>query len=299
MVTGSVATALAILVLLRAVLPSPSQTLARQALPRLTTLSTDELRAYHAQRRSLYHRWAQPALRSWLRRLGIRPMRIDRTFLMQAGLDADRFDGTDLRAWKLCGAALGVVAGLVAVALLPPLVFLTPMLVWIGMVAPSAWLGRRRRQRHDQLRGEIADLVGLLRALVSVGLPLEQALHLIANERESLPLSSEELARTMTAFGLGVPIEQALDDMSRRIGLDEMAGLVAAITTARRLGSALEQVLRDQEMLIRLDHRHRATAAASRVGTRLLAVLAGVYLPEFAVLIVIPLFWGIMRRAFG
>jgi Flp pilus assembly protein TadB len=299
MIAGSLATALAVLILLRAVVPLRSQAAARQALPRLTTLSTDELRVYHAQRRSFYHRWAQPALRAWLGRLGIRPMRIDRTFLTQAGLDPDRFDGADLRAWKLCGAALGLIAGLGAAALLPPLGFLTPMLVWIGMVGPSAWLGRRRRQRQDRLREEIADLAGLLRALVSVGLPLEQALHLIASQRESLPLSSEEVARTMTAFGLGVPIEQALDDMSRRTGLDEMAGLVGAITTARRLGSALEQVLRDQEMLIRVDHRHRATAAASRVGTRLLAVLAGVYLPEFAVLIVIPLFWGIMRRAFG
>jgi hypothetical protein len=30
-----------------------------------------------------------------------------------------------------------------------------------------------------------------------------------------------------------------------------------------------------------------------------MGVLAAVYLPEFVVLIMIPLFWGIIRRAFG
>ena len=67
----------------------------------------------------------------------------------------------------------------------------------------------------------------------------------------------------------------------------------------KRLGTGMEQLLRDQELLVRMGQRNRATAEASRVNTKLMGVLAAVYLPEFVVLIMIPLFWGIIRRAFG
>jgi len=51
--------------------------------------------------------------------------------------------------------------------------------------------------------------------------------------------------------------------------------------------------------MVRLNQRNRATAQAAAVTTKLLAVLGGIYLPEFVILIMIPLFWGIMQRAFG
>ncbi|MHB8736999.1 MAG: hypothetical protein ACYC9D_00190 [Candidatus Dormibacteria bacterium] len=53
------------------------------------------------------------------------------------------------------------------------------------------------------------------------------------------------------------------------------------------------------EMLARLNQKNRAVAAASQVSTRLMGVLVGVYLPQFLCLVMIPLFWGIIIRAFG
>lgn len=299
MIAGSLAAALAVLFGSRALRASRGPAGIGGAVARLSTMSSEERLAYAVQRRPSYQRWIQPVFHRWLHHLRVKPIRIDRTTLMQAGLDPDRIDGRDVLAWKLAGAAAGMIAGLIAATVLPGLIVAVPGLFWVGLMTPSAWLARRRHHRLDQLRRELPDLIGLLRALVSVGLPLEQALHVIAGQHWSLPLSSEEIARTMTAYGLGIPIDEALDEMSRRTGLEEMAGVTRAIATARRLGSGLDQVLRDQELVVRLDGRHRATADASRVGTRMLLVLAGVYLPEFAILIVIPLFWGIMRRAFG
>ena len=74
---------------------------------------------------------------------------------------------------------------------------------------------------------------------------------------------------------------------------------MGAIAQGKRLGSGMEVILRDQELLVRMAQRNRATAAASQVSTRLMAVLVGVYLPEFVILVMIPLFWGVMLRAFG
>jgi hypothetical protein len=48
-----------------------------------------------------------------------------------------------------------------------------------------------------------------------------------------------------------------------------------------------------------MNQQNRSTAQAASVGTKLLGVLGGIYLPEFVILIMVPLFWGIMQRAFG
>jgi hypothetical protein len=52
----------------------------------------------------------------------------------------------------------------------------------------------------------------------------------------------------------------------------------------------MEGILRDHEAVVRVQQRHRGATKASRVGTRLVGVLVLVYLPEFMVIIMTPLF---------
>ena len=100
-------------------------------------------------------------------------------------------------------------------------------------------------------------------------------------------------------YGLGDTIDASLQRMADRVGVDELRTLVAAIAQGKRLGTGMEVILRDQELLVRMAQRHRAAAAAAQVSTRLMGVLVGVYLPEFVILVMLPLFWGVIVRAFG
>jgi pilus assembly protein TadC len=142
-----------------------------------------------------------------------------------------------------------------------------------------------------------------LRSFIAAGVPLERALHLISGQAAEAAyepnLLGTEVKVALGRYGLGATIEQALDDLTQRVGVDEVSLFVSAVTQGRRLGTGMDQLLRDQEVLVRMAQRNRATAEASRVSTKLMGVLAAVYLPEFVVLIMIPLFWGIIRRAFG
>ena len=101
------------------------------------------------------------------------------------------------------------------------------------------------------------------------------------------------------ADGVFALIEQALHEIGPRTGIDEVTTFVAALAQSKKAGRGLEATLRDQELMVRLTERNRATAQAASVSTKLLGVLGGIYLPEFVILIIIPLFWGIMQRAFG
>jgi Flp pilus assembly protein TadB len=265
---------------------------------RASTLSPAEWRRLQARRKSGYERWLRPALQLWGTRLHLRPIRIDRLLLVQAGLDPDRFDGLQLRTLKIAGAITGCLTAFALGLLSATLLFLAPLLIWLGHLSPTWVLSARRRPQQAQISDELPDFAGVLHAFITAGVPFERALHLIAQGRPAGPLT-DELRLALTRFGLGISIEQALEEMAQRIGADDATVFIGALTRGKRLGVGGEQILRDQELQLRMNQRNRAAAEASRVGTKLLGVVAGIYLPEFMILIMVPLFLGVIRRAFG
>lgn len=269
------------------------------ALIKASTLSPVEWRLHQRGRESWYQRWLRPLALLWGNRLHLRPARIDPLYLIQAGMEPDQIDGLELRAIRLmCALGFGLIAGVAAVLVSGAFV-LVPLCVWCGYIAPARYLARRRRRRQDAVHRELPELVSMIRAFTSAGMPLERALHLLSSAATADSVLRNEIRLALGRYGLGLGIEQALQEIGPRTGTDDISMFVTSLAQAKRMGTGLEQTLRDQEMLVRLNQRNRSTAEAARVGTKLLAVLAGVYLPEFAILIMVPLFWGIMQRAFG
>jgi Flp pilus assembly protein TadB len=235
----------------------------------------------------------------WGARFRLRPARIDPLYLVQAGLEPNQIDGIEFRVVRLMsGAAAALLAGLLAVVFSGAFL-LVPIFAWAGYVTPARYLARRRRRRQDALQRELPQLISILRAFTLAGMPLERTLHILSANSPSDNLLRGEIQRALGRYGLGLSIEQALEEVGSRTGVDDIAMFVGAVAQSKRIGSDLDATLRDQELMVRMNQRNRSTAQAAAVGTKLLAVLGGIYLPEFVILIVIPLFWGIMQRAFG
>lgn len=268
-------------------------------LIRATTLSPIEWQAHQRGQGGWYQRWLRPLALLWGHRLHLRPSRIDPQYLIQAGLDPEQVTGLELRVVRLMGALAGAtLAGLLALFVSGALA-LAPLLAWAGYITPARYLARRRRNRQARVHRELPALVSMIRAFTMAGMPLERALHVLSANSSPGNVLRHEVRLALGRYGLGLTIEEALQDVGTRTGVDEIDGIVTAIAQCKRIGSSLEQTLRDQELVIRMNQRNRATARAAQVSTKLLAVLGGIYLPEFVILIIIPLFWGIMQRAFG
>ena len=268
-------------------------------LIRATTLSPVEWRLRQQRAQTWYQRWLRPMVLLWGSRLHLRPSRLDPMYLVQAGLDPEHLDGMEFRVIRLLSGLSGAaLAGLLAV-LISGSFALIPLFGWAGYIAPARLLAARRHRRQTALHRELPELVSMVRAFTGAGMPLERALHVLsANERGDRGLR-QEIRLALGRYGLGLSIEQALQEIGPRTGLDDVTTLVAALAQSKRIGSGLEATLRDQELMVRMNQRNRATAQAAAVSTKLLGVLGGIYLPEFVILIMIPLFWGIMQRAFG
>ena len=241
-------------------------------------------------------------LRRATARLGMRPRGTSARDLAEAGIDPEVFTPAEVATLKLLLGAAATATCLVLSSVVPALLVLTPAAGWFAYVAPSFYIGRRRRRRRTIILGELPDIVGLLRAFTNAQVPLEQALHLVSRQlAEADPgnVLASQLRLALGEYGLGETIEASLVRMADRVGVDEVRTLATGIAQGKRLGAGMEMILRDQELLVRMAQRNRATATASQISTRLMGVLVGVYLPEFVILVMVPLFWGVMLRAFG
>ena len=268
-------------------------------LIRATTLSPVEWRQHQQGREGWYQHWLRPIAILWGSRLHLRPTRLDPIYLIQAGMDPDRIDGVELRVVRLMsGLVGGLLAGLVAMLVSGALV-LVPLFVWGGYITPARYLAQRRRRRQGAIQRELPQLVSMVRAFIVAGMPLERALHVLSANTQPDSILRQEIRLALGRYGLGSSIEQALLEIGPRTGIDDVATLVGALAQCKRIGGGLEPTLRDQELMARMNQQNRSTAQAASVSTKLLAVLGGIYLPEFVILIMVPLFWGIMQRAFG
>ena len=269
------------------------------ALIRASTLSPLEWRLHQHNHEGWYRRWLRPIALLWGTRLHVRPARMDPLYLIQAGLDPEELDGVEFRVMRLMSALAGAVIACLLAVIASVGLALVPLLAWAGYIAPARVLAGRRRRRQDQVHRELPQLISMIRAFTVAGMPLERGLHLLSANTSPDSILKKEIRIALGRYGLGLSIEQALHEIGPRTGVDEVAMFVSALAQSKKAGSGLAATLRDQELMVRLSERNRATAQASSVSTKLLGVLGGIYLPEFVILIMIPLFWGIMRRAFG
>jgi Flp pilus assembly protein TadB len=268
-------------------------------LIRATTLSPVEWKLRQQGAQTWYQRWVRPVVLAWGSRLHLRPSSLDPMFLLQAGLDPQQIDGVEFRMIRLLSTLAGAATAGVLAVLVSGSFALIPFFGWAGYIAPGRILAARRHRRQAALHRELPELVSLIRAFTTAGMALERALHVLSAHAAGDSGLRQELRLALGRYGLGLSIEQALQEMGPRTGLDDVATFVAALAQSKRIGIGLDAALRDQELMVRMNQRNRATAQAAAVSTKLLAVLGGIYLPEFVILIMIPLFWGIMQRAFG
>jgi tight adherence protein C len=276
----------------------PSTAAIGNELIRASTLSPVEWRLQQQAQLGWYQRWLRPLVQLWGHRLHPHPARLDPLYLTQAGVD-QAIDGVELRVIRLMSALLGTVVGCIIALLLAGSLVLVPLLSWLGYIAPLRVIAARRRRRQGAFQRDLPEFIGMLRAFMAAGMPLERTLHVLSANSQPDHLLKNEIRAALARYGLGLSIDQALEEIGPRTGVDDLGGFLTALMQSKRSGSGLEATLRDQELMVRMNQRNRATAQAAAVSTKLLAVLGGIYLPEFVVLIVIPLFWGIMQRAFG
>ena len=111
----------------------------------------------------------------------------------------------------------------------------------IAFMVPGIMLRRSINTRRRKFEGQLIDVLILVNGGVSAGYSLLQALDIVVEEMQSP--ASEEFQRVRREVGLGLPLSQAMENLSTRMENDDLNIMVAAININRQVGGNLTVML--------------------------------------------------------
>ncbi len=111
----------------------------------------------------------------------------------------------------------------------------------LGFFLPRLWLGRRKSGRLKAFNKQLPDTITLLANALRAGSSFLQAIELVV--RESRPPISTEFSRVIREVNLGLPFEQALENMVRRVRSDDLELMATAISIQHTVGGNLAEIL--------------------------------------------------------
>jgi tight adherence protein C len=176
--------------------------------------------------------------------------------------------------------------------------FFFPILaIVLGYMLPGMWLQWRISVRKRRLRQALPDGLDLLVICVEVGLGLDQSLLRVAQElRIAHPDLSEELHLVNLEMRVGKTRIEALRELARRTGLEDIKALVAMLVQTERFGTSIAQSLRIHSDELRTKRRQRAEEMSAKTTVKMIFPLVLFIFPALIVVILGPAIITLMRQ---
>jgi Flp pilus assembly protein TadB len=194
----------------------------------------------------------------------------------------------------LTGAA--IAAALSLIAPVGPIVVVAS--AYAGFILPTLRVERAAARSRSEAERALVTLVEWAEALVASGRPIEGAFVAIAERGVGGRLIDEAIGAGARSYALGAPLFPALAREAAAVGTPALAAIATDLERARDLGRGALVVLRDHRDRLRGSERAKSLDAAGRVEGRLMLVLVLCYLPALMLLVVIPLFLGLLDGLF-
>lgn len=110
----------------------------------------------------------------------------------------------------------------------------------LGLLIPRWGIGYLRKRRLGRINEQLGEALTLVSNALRSGLSLQQGIELVVEEMES-PIS-EEFATVIKEMKLGLPIDDALQNLAERVPTPDLDMVVTAIVTIRETGANLAEV---------------------------------------------------------
>jgi tight adherence protein C len=156
----------------------------------------------------------------------------------------------------------------------------------VGLYAPMFWLRFRINRRRDQIQTALPDALDLLIVSVEAGLSFDAAMERVADKLQN-PLG-DEFGRVLQEKRLGRPRLEALDDLGRRSGVEDVHNFIQAVIQSEQLGSSIARILRVQSDEIRQKRVLRAQGKAGRAALLMMGPMVCCIFPTLWIILLGP-----------
>lgn len=141
-----------------------------------------------------------------------------------------------LLIWVLLGGALPLLCVLISHNAI-----IAAGLAIFGAALPPLILSRAKKQRMKLFETQFSEALVVIGNSLRAGFTFQQAMDGIANEMPE-PIS-KEFGKVVREIKLSVPFDEALQNMVRRLGNDDVDLLVSAVIIQRQVGGNLSDIL--------------------------------------------------------
>ena len=184
--------------------------------------------------------------------------------------------GMRLQTVESLYVSIGLGLGLAFVAgLLIGSIFAAVLVGVLAAFVPTAIVARKARQRVEAFDDQLPDLLNTLASALKAGHTFAHGMQTVVEEGQQP--ASTEFERVLAETRLGRPVEEALNDMGRRIGSEEFTFVLTSVTIQREVGGSLAGLLEVVGETVR--HRHqfkrkvRGLTAMGRLSASVLIIL--------------------------
>ena len=202
----------------------------------------------------------------------------------------------DFAAVRLVAAALVGAVGLLIGLLLANPVYLVIALVAgviLGYYLPVLWLKQKVDARKSEIQKALPDALDLLVICVDAGLGFDAALARVTDKYKNA--LSELLAKALREVSLGRPRLEALDEMGRNSGVEDLHNFIQAVIQSEQFGTGIGKILRIQADEMRRKRRQRAQERGAQATLKMMLPMVGCIFPTLWIVLLGPAVLILMR----
>jgi len=195
----------------------------------------------------------------------------------------------DFAAVRIVSAAVLAAVGLGIGFLLANPIYVAIALVAgaiLGYYVPVLWLKQKVDARRLEIQKGLPDAMDLLVIAVDAGLGFDAALARVTDKYKNA--LSEEFAKVLREVSLGRPRLEAMDEMGRSSGVDDLHNFIQAIIQSEQFGTGIGKILRIQADEMRRKRRQRAQEKAAQATLKMMLPMVGCIFPTLWIVLLGP-----------
>ena len=202
----------------------------------------------------------------------------------------------DFAAVRLVAAAVVGAVGLLLGLLLANPVYLVIALVAgviLGYYLPVIWLKQKVDGRKAEVQKALPDALDLLVICVDAGLGFDAALARVTDKYKNA--LSDLLSKALREVSLGRPRLEALDEMGRNSGVEDLHNFMQAVIQSEQFGTGIGKILRIQADEMRRKRRQRAQERGAQATLKMMLPMVGCIFPKLWIVLLCPAVLFLMR----
>jgi len=195
----------------------------------------------------------------------------------------------DFAAVRIVSAAVTAAVGLGIGLLLGNVVYLVISLAAgavLGFYLPVLWLKQKVDARRSEIQKGLPDAMDLLVIAVDAGLGFDAALARVTDKYKNA--LSDEFAKVLREVSLGRPRLEAMDEMGRSSGVEDLHNFIQAIIQSEQFGTGIGKILRIQADEMRRKRRQRAQEKAAQATLKMMLPMVGCIFPTLWIVLLGP-----------